>query len=218
MRSFQEYISEQEEIALSEELLSEDAAAIVAGILAIPTIAALGAWGASIAAGAYYKFLSSTVDKTVKIWKKIFSDFKSRITKERVAENIRDMAHDPKVRKQMQETEKNKRIYEDELKEVYSAIDSKDFEGAKKAFNQVPKELQNNPDVYKVIIAEVSRVLKEPPLYVSSPGNKTYQAIKKIINIRVARAAAMATKMAIEKNLRNDDVKQMEQEVNTESS
>jgi hypothetical protein len=43
--------------------------------------------------------------------------------------------------------------------------------------------------------------LKEPPLYEVSPGNNAYKAVKKVINIRVAKAAAFAAKMAIQKKV-----------------
>lgn len=210
MRDFKEFIEEQDDKQLDEELLLEDPATVVAAILALPTIIAVGAWGASVVATGYYRFLSGIVDKTTAMWRKLFKDVKGKITEKRVADNIKQMARDPKAREQARQMKEDKRKFEDELGEVYSAIESKSFDEAKQAFNSADKNIKNNPDVHKVIIAEISKVMKEPPLYVSSPGNKTYQAIKKVLNIRVARAAAMASKMAIEKALRDDDIKQME--------
>lgn len=212
MKDFKEYISEQDEKQLDEELLLEDPATVVATILALPTLLAVGAWGASLVATGYYRFLSGIVEKTAEMWRKLFKDVKGKITKDRVAENIREMARDPKAREQARQMKEYKREFEEELGEVYKAIEEKNFDDAKQAFNALDKNLRNNPDVHKVIIHEVSRVMREPPLYISSPGNKTYQAIKKIINIRVARAAAMASKMAIEKALRDDEIKKMEEE------
>lgn len=212
MRDFKEYIEEQDEKQLDEELLLEDPATVVAAVLALPTLVAVGAWGASVVAAGYYRFLSGMVEKTTAIWRRLFKDVKGKITKDRVAENVREMARDPKAREQARQMKEDKRKFEDELGEVFSAIDNENFDEAKQAFNALDKNLKNNPDVHKVIIHEISKALKEPPLYVSSPGNKTYQAIKKVLNIRIARAAAMASKMAIEKALRDDEIRKMEQE------
>ncbi len=217
MKTFNEYIEDQNDTELDEELLLEDPVTIIAGILAIPTLLVLAAWGSSIVAAGYYKFLSSMTNRTVNVWRKVVNDTKNKVNKNRVISNVKEMAYNPKAREQGRVMKENKRKFSEELAKVYSAIEAKDFNTAKVEFGKVDKDIRHNPDVYKVIIFEITKALKEPPLYVSSPGNKTYQAIKKIINIRVARASAMATKMAIEKSLRNDDIRSMEDEDDTTS-
>lgn len=211
MKDFKEYISEQDETELDEELLLEDPLTVVATILALPTLIALGAWGASVVAAGYYRVMSGIIDRIVNTWRKVFQDTKGRIDKNRVKQNVRQMALNPKAREQARQMKEDKRKFEDELGTVFSAIEDKDFAAAKEEFGKVDKNIRNNPDAHKVIIVEITKALKEPPLYVSSPGNKTYQAIKRVINIRVARAAAMASKMAIEKALNNDEIRSMEQ-------
>lgn len=215
MESLQEYISLKEEKQLDEELLTEDVATVIMGILAVPSVVALTAWGASWVATSYVSALTKITNSITRMWKKMFSNLKG-IDQESIKKNVKEMARDPRTRKVLKQTEEKKRAFEDELKEVFSAIESKDFVEAKRSFNAVAKDIQNNPDVHKVIISEISRVLNEPPLYVTSPGNKTYKAIKQVINIRVARAAALATKMAIEKELKNDNVRDLEKEVDDE--
>lgn len=212
MQNFNEYIENKDEQTLDEELLLEDPVTIIAAVLALPTLLVVAAWGSSVVAAGYYKFIASMTEKTVNIWRKIFRDTKNKITKQRVVSNVKEMAFDPKAREQGRAMKADKRKFESELSSVYSAIEERDFNSAKEEFDKVDKNIRNNPDAHKVIIVEITRSLKEPPLYVTSPGNKSYQAIKRIINIRVARASAMASKMAIEKSLRNDEVRNMEKE------
>jgi len=166
-------------------------------------VVALLAWVGSILLTTYFRGIGRITSKVVQMWKTLFSDMKDYITKETATSAVRNLAQDPKARQKHQETEKNKRAFNEELKEVYSAIDQKNFDEAKEAFSKTSKFIQNNPDVHKVIISEISRVIGEPPLYVKSPGNETYRAIKKVINIRVAKASAYATKIALGKNLKN---------------
>lgn len=201
--SFKDFYNVIEDEQLDEEMINEDAATVVLAVLGLPSIVALFAWVGSIMFTAYFRGIGRLTSKVIEMWKNLFKDFRNYITKDTAQEAVRDLAQDPKAREQYRETEKNKRAFNTELKEVYSAIERKDFDLAKEEFNKTPKYIQNNPDVHKVIISEISRVLGEPPIYVSSPGNDTYRAIKKIINIRVAKAAAYATKMALGKNLKN---------------
>jgi len=212
MKDFKEYISEQDEKELDEELLLEDPATVIITILALPTLVALGAWGASVVAAGYYRVMSGIIDRIVTTWRRVFSDAKGKIDKNRVKANVRQMALNPKAREQARQMKEDKRKFEEELGNVYSAIEDRDFNAAKAEFDKVDKNIRNNPDAHKVIIVEITKALKEPPLYVTSPGNKTYQAIKRVINIRVARAAAMASKMAIEKALNDDEIRSMERE------
>jgi hypothetical protein len=203
MSSFKEFYNDKEEKQLDEEMLNEDAISIVMATLALPSVLAVMAWAGSLIFLSYAKGVSFIAGKVIRMWKKSFSDIKDFITPGNVNKVVKDISRDPKTQDQVRKTERNKRAFEAELREVYSAIEKKDFNEAKEEFSKSPKYIQNNPDVYKVIIAELSRVLKEPPIYVQSPGNETYQAIKKIINIRVAKAAAYATKMTMERNLKN---------------
>lgn len=217
MKSFSDYISEKDEEKFDEtETLNEEVATIIMAVFGLPTIAALIAWGASIVLTSYGSFLGKITGKIIRIWRDAFKNVKGSINSARIQTNLKEMSRDTRVKRAKEETEKDKRIFSDELSNVYAAIESKDFSKAKESFSSVPKDIQNNPDVHRVLISEISKSLQEPPLYVSSPGNKTYQAIKKIMNIRIARAAALATKMSIEKELNNDKVRELESEVEQE--
>ncbi|MGV9141917.1 MAG: hypothetical protein ACOC1X_03165 [Promethearchaeota archaeon] len=208
MSSFKDYYNDIEEKKLDEEYLNEDPTSIVISVLAIPSAVALMGWVGSIFFVSYFRGLGKITSKIIDMWRNLFLDIRSYITKENVSRAVRDISKDPKAKEQLRKTEQNKRAFQEELKEVYPAIEKKDFNLAKEEFEKTPKYIQNNPDVHKVIISEVSRVLGEPPVYVTSPGNDTYKAIKKIINIRVAKAAAYATKIAMEKNLKNSAASQ----------
>lgn len=215
MNSFKEFYNLKEEEQIDEEMLNEEAISIVMTTLALPSVIAVMAWAGSLIFLSYAKGLSFMAGKVIRMWKQAFSDIRDYITSENVGKAVKDISRDPKTQDQVRKTEKNKRAFNEELKEVYSAIENKNFDKAKEEFSKSPRFIQNNPDVYKVIIAEISKVLKEPPIYINSPGNDTYQAIKKIINIRVAKAAAYATKMTMERNLRNssaDTTEPVEQE------
>lgn len=208
--SFSDYYGTKEDLQLDEEMLKEDAATVVMAVLAFPSIVALLAWVGSILFTSYFRGLGKITGRVVSMWRSLFSDMKDYITRDNVQKAVKDLAQDPKSKDQVRKTDKNKRAFESELRKVYEAIESKDFELAKEEFNKAPKYIQNNPDVHKVIISEISRVLKEPPIYVSSPGNETYRAIKKVINIRVAKAAAYATKIAMGKNLKDSTPQELD--------
>lgn len=199
MKNFKEYINEKEELEYTN--LNEDLATVAIAVLGLPTAAALIAFGGSLLIRGYAKFLSSIINKIIKTWKLIYTDIKNIGSKE-VNRTIIDAKMNPHVKKYIAEEENNRKIYADKLKKVYDAIEKKDFSLAKTEFNKIDKNISNNTDVHRVLISEISKVLKEPPLYVVSPGNKSYQAVKKIISIRTARAAAEASKTAIGKSLK----------------
>ena len=204
-----EIYNKKEEKKLDEEFLTEDAVTIVLAILGLPSVIALLAWGGSLLLVSYLKALASVSNKIAKMWKDLFKGM--RIKEEDVERTITSLSSETVVNQQKSEDQKNKRAFSSELKDVYSAIEFQDFDLAKEEFNKTPKFVQNNPDVHRVIISEITKVLKEPPMYIQSPGNKTYQAIKKVINIRVAKAAAYATRMVISKKIKESPIVDVEE-------
>lgn len=217
MKTFYDYLEEKEEEAFEKELLTEDASTVVAAALGLPVLTAVAVWGASIILISYFGLLNKLITSIVRMWRKMFKDTRIVFDRNKVEETIRKMNSDSRVAEFKKEMEKDRRIFKEELGIIYAAIEKKDIDEAAKLFNELSKDLKNNPDIHRVIISELAKTFNEPPLYVTSPGNKTYQAIKKIINIRVARASAMATKLAIEKRLAEDTVKTLEKEVEDES-
>ena len=210
MEKFKTFLEEREEEEYSQ-MLNEEPVTIALAILAVPTAVALVALGGTFVVSGYIKFMTSIINKIITAWKNIFSNVKT-VGKKEVVQTVREIAKDDRVRRARKEIEQDKREYEEELGAVYKAIEDQNITNAKLEFTKLDKNFKNNPDIHKVLISEISKSFKEPPLYISSPGNKTYQAIKKIMNIRIARAAATATKMALEKELAKRNVKEMDEE------
>jgi hypothetical protein len=189
MKDFKDYLIEEEEKQIELEL-KEDVPQTVANILGFAT------GGIAIAFGASLLTLGGlTAIKGLKfLWQKIKKTAKDILKPKEI---ITKAKTDPQVKKIKEEIKETKKKFEDELKHVYIAIGQKDFDTASEEYNNLSSTFQNNPDVIKSIVAEITRVIEQPPIYIQSPGNQTYQAIKKVLNIRIARAAAMATEMAI---------------------
>ena len=189
--NFSEYYNIQEDI---NNVLNEDAVAVAVGILGVLVAANLAAYGLNLlfyAQAITFKKISLLFKKTKKEFKSAFSN------QEKI--DIQQITRDPRVVKQRRELEKVNNKFEDELKDLYEEVMEKDFENAKAEFKALDPSIKNNLEVQRAIIAKITDVLKEPPLYVRSPGNKTYQAIKKVINIRVAQASAKAVERALYK-------------------
>lgn len=184
MRSFKDYVEEKEN--LNESLLGTVALAIGTVFAGITVLAWAGV-GASWILTAWGRNLSKAFRIMKKLWK--------GKSDEEIRERLNKLSKSSEAKKQMEKIEKAEDKYSMELADVYSAIESKDWELASEKFKEL-SSLKNNPDVIKAIINKISEVNEEPPLYINSPGNSTYQAIKKIINIKTAKAAADATKKA----------------------
>jgi hypothetical protein len=197
MESFKEFLLNEEEKKI-EKQINEGAAEFIGSALGYGAVGMAAAFGGSLLAYAGVKGVKGLVN----LWKKIIKTAKSIKSGEEVVKEVRT---DAKVKKVKDEIEQKAGRWDEELKNIYIAIAAKDFEKAKEEFQELDKSIQNNLDVQKAIIAAIVKELKMPPIYIQSPGNKSYQAIKKIINIRVARAAAEATKMAMEQNLETDE-------------
>ena len=189
MKSFRDYLEDKQ---LDEGIIS--ALGILAGTVFMGIPAAIwAAVGASWIITGWLKGIKKGRNKLKNIWK----SFKEDLTDEEINKKIKNITSSPEVKKQLDKIEKAEEKYSNELSNVYSAIENKDWNLASEKFNSLSSSIRNNPDVVSVIINKISEVNEEPPLYTNSPGNSTYQAIKKIINIRTAKAAADATKKAL---------------------
>ena len=187
MKSFRDYLEEKQQL---DEGIHTD------GPIIIPRIIYHISLGSFILSK-----INPIITPGIKIRNKlrnIWKLFKEGLTDQEFEERIDDISNSPEVKKQMDKIKKVEDKFSKELAEVYYSIEKKDWKSASENFNSLSSSLRNNPDVVSVIINKISEVNGEPPLYTNSPGNSTYQAIKKIINIRTARAAAEATKKALE--------------------
>jgi hypothetical protein len=197
MKGLKEYIEDKEEIRIEKEL-NEDATQVIASIFGYSIAGMAAAFGGSLLVLGGIK----AVKGLTSIWKKIFHTAKGMFNPNRV---LSDMKTDPKIKKITNEVKEVKRKYDDELKQVYLAIGQKDFDRARAEFQLIPKTLQDNPDIIKAVVSDIVRVLEQPPIYITSPGNQCYQTIKKVLNIRIARAAAKATEMAMKEQVGEEE-------------
>jgi hypothetical protein len=187
---FNNYLEEKENDQIDKEL-NEDVGAFIGKALGYGATGLAGAFGGTLLVLGGVQAVKGLVG----LWKRITKNVKGIF---KPATVVREMKTDARVQKVSQEMKQTKGKYEDELKYVYLAITNKDFTQAREELEKLPSTIQNSPDVHKSIITEITKSLKMPPIYIASPGNKSYQAIKKVINIRIARAAAAATKLAFE--------------------
>jgi len=190
LKNFDEYYED------IDEDLNEDATAVLGQALGYSATGLFIAFGGTLLAYGGVK----AIETLVRLWKRII----------RTAKNIknpyeinRELKSDDLVKRETVKLQQAQRKYEDNLKRVYDAIEKKDWELAREEFLSISKTLQNLPDINKAVIGEIVKVTKEPPLYIKSPGNVSYQAIKKVLNIKVARAAATATELKM-KEINNE--------------
>lgn len=204
---FLEYYNKQED---KENLLNEEVATVVGAILGLVVVANLVAFGLNL----LFYSQATTLRKLAVLFNKSRNQFKSAINiftgKEKI--DTKQIIKDSRAIKQRRELENVNNKFGHELRDLYAEIEKKDFDNAREEFKALSPQVKNNLEVQRAVIAKISEVLKEPPLYVRSPGNKTYQAIKKIINIRVAQASAKAVEKAIIKMKGEEDKEEKEGE------
>lgn len=186
MKNFKEYyLNEDEEI-------NEDITQIIADVFGYTATGIAVAFGASL----FGLGLSASVKGLLNIWKKTVANFKSLKGKD-IREVSKEFKNDPKVKKIINSNERQRNEFEDELGELFSAIEKGDQSKAKEEYNNLTDTIKNLPQVKRIIVQEITKKFG-PPLYYKSPGNQGYQAIKKIVDLKTAKAAAYATQKAIE--------------------
>lgn len=190
MNNFKDYVNEQEKN--KNDILNEDtnaALAAAAVILGIPTVGLLSVYGSSL----FIYSVAKGVSKIDDLWNKIRQTLQE-IRGKRVASkmNLLELRKDPLVKQELNKAIENKREYYDVLKEVYEAIDKKDIITTKEKYEALTPAFRNMPAVKQIIINELTKTLGEPPLWPPSPGNKTYKAIRTVLGLQEAKAAAKA--------------------------
>jgi len=192
--NLKEYIDNRDEQDF--ELLHEDFGMTAAIVLGIATIPLLTAYGGALIMAAYSKAINKTSNAVLSLVKQSKENITS-IGKEDADIVIKNIVADAPTQRAKKQTEIQKREYEDELGDVYDKIKEGDIDNASKLFKSKKGSYQYDPDIQRVIILELTKFYGEPVMYQQSPGNKTYAAVKKFFNIRVARAAAEAVQRAI---------------------
>lgn len=194
MKEFKEYYEEKELEEINESLLT--IAAIVGFTAAAPFIL----WAASVIVSTYVKGMRKVIQGIRKALNIIFKG-KPAHPKE-VQQTLSKMRKDTDVRRAEKMFENQTRKYEDDLKDLYSAIDQQDADLAKEEYKKLDPRLRNDKKIKLAIIKSISESLGQPPLHFGErgkTGNETYMFIKKVIDLKTAQAAAVAMREALKK-------------------
>ena len=185
MDNFREYMILKEDAEY--DMLNEGAEMIAAAVLGIPTAGLLAAFGGSLLVLAYSKGIS----RLVGIWYKIGETFKE-LKGRGALEYLSKVRKDPLVKQEINKAISQKREYDDVLKDIYEAIERKDFITLKEKYDALTPAFRKMPAVKQIIINEITKSLGEPPMWPPTPGNKTYKTIRNVLGLQEAKAAAAA--------------------------
>ena len=193
MKSFKEYLEEQEE---QDFILNENVSAEVFGEAGMYSLAILGA---GVLLNKIIKNSKSSLSKTkknLKIWLiGLKGKSKEKVDIETSFDRIKE---NPMVRQEVNKQNLLIDKYEPILSEVYKKIDLKDATGTIEELKKVSIK-KTNTDLNKVIVLKSTESFGEPPLHFGNTGNETYLFIKRVLGIKVARAAAEVIKVSMKK-------------------
>lgn len=184
MKSFREFYEDKENEQIEE---AELATAAIAGLLGIPAILVLG-YGASWLTYRYARMNKKLVMRMVKTWENFKDLFKKGKGEEKVEKTLDNISKSAEVQKAVREVDKIREKYAEPLEALYGAIEEKNIEDAENIFDRLEDKYKNNPEVRTALIDKIFEVYDQPPIYISSPGNDTYQAIKNILGQKTAKA------------------------------
>ncbi len=186
MQTFNEYYEDKEH----EQPLNEDVFTMtITSVLGIPL--ALGIlWGATWVTKKYIAFSRKLILGIISNIKGVRGLVKKERVpvEQKVEKTIRKIEAAPEARKALSTIEDVQDKYYNELKELYKAIEDKDIDKAEELHAELTVNMQENPEVKVAIINTILQTYEEPPMYVSSPGNETYQVIKRLLGQKVARS------------------------------
>jgi hypothetical protein len=180
--SLKDFIDKKE-----EKQLDEGIASVIGTILGFATATLAIAFGGTLLVYGGTKAIKKMVD----LWGKILGHKPGKSAEQ----TLKEIEQLPEVKEMKIKVEEAKRKFANELKDVYTALGEKNTDGASNAYKVLDRNLRNNPEVTKAIIAEISKIYG-PPLYVHSPGSEGYRTIKRVINLPTARAAAATAERA----------------------
>lgn len=102
--------------------------------------------------------------------------------------------------------------YKERLKDVYEAIDHKDWDEAERLFKA--SKYTEDVDAIKALAIAITDKIGEPPLFVYPSGNETYFICKKILGMKYAKALANAVLAALKQNKSyHNDVREIDLDV-----
>ena len=194
MKSFKDYIELKEEAEYQEEILNEDPFIIAGAILGYAAAGLLIGWGGALLVTGYVKLTGKFVSSVKRIYAKLA---RKSIPATDIDQKMRTLKNDPKVKVQQNKIKEETNKYAEEFKEVAAAIRNKDAVAASASVKNLKLDEKL---VNRLVIEEATRVFGEPPLHFGNTGNDCYLFVKKVTNIKVARAASLVVKKALEEH------------------
>jgi hypothetical protein len=188
-----EYIEKKE---INEEIIDESFASIVGNTLGFASAGIAFAWVVSLIILAMSKGGSTVINNIKKAGNNLGID---REKLDNIKANFIEKKNSPIVKNQIIKTKTNINRFEEPLKDVFEAIRNDDFKLAKEEYKKLPAQYKTMSAINNAIIGAVVKQTGEVPISIQSRGNSAFNAVKTIINIRVAKASSIASKVAIKK-------------------
>ena len=208
MKKFSEYIFENEEKQLDESVgaILGSLGIGVGGVITGSVLAGLAVYGAVLIVYGYTKAQSKIIIAITKLWrslKNVISGTKDFVNNKEgdVREAIRDAQRDPKVVRAIDKMDIVKQKYSEELNDVFESLNQKKWKEAKDKLAKKHDDVKNNPIVRSIIIAEIVKITGEPVMFVASPGNESFRAVKDFFDLKTAKMASDATIEFLKKSL-----------------
>lgn len=208
MKKFSEYIFENEEKQLDESVgaILGSLGIGVGGVITGSVLAGLAVYGAVLIVYGYTKAQSKIIIAITKLWrslKSVISGTKDFVNNKEddVRGAIRDAQRDPKVVRAIDKMDIVKQKYSEELNDVFESLNQKKWKEAKDKLAKKHDDVKNNPIVRSIIIAEIVKITGEPVMFVASPGNESFRAVKDFFDLKTAKMASDATIEFLKKSL-----------------
>ena len=179
MKTFKDYLEEKEYEQLNEGM-AEKVASILGKFIGISTAGVLAAWIGAL----LFKGGSKAIDSFSKTLGKRNEEFKRNFRQE--------VRESPAIKKELNEMNNLNNKYEEELAEVITPLREKDFSTAAEVFKNLPREKQTSSEIKRFIIEEIVRITQQIPVSSPTPGNQSYQIIKKFYDLATAKAVSEA--------------------------
>ena len=184
----EEYIEKKEDEEITEGLLTGvEVAATALGYSVIGGLSLFG--GAMLIAGLKRAKLGS---KLARLFKKIAGK-DSDVDLKKGVQKLSDKSTYSNEYNSYKNTETAKKLVD-----VLEAIKRRNYETALEAYKA--SGVYETTEAIKIISLAVAEEFKEPPLYYISPGNESYQFLKRIIGPRMAKAVSDSVLYALNKN------------------
>ncbi len=208
MKNFKEYLFEnKEELNESSTVSFLASLGIGAGSVVVGSLlAGMAIYGAVFIVYGYTKAQSKIVISIARLWKSlknIISSTKEEINidQSEIKGAIKDAQRDPKVIKALDKMDIVKQKYMEELNDVFESLNQKKWKEAKVRLSNKDSDIKNDTIVKNIIIAEIVKIVGEPVMFVASPGNESFRAVKEIFDLRTAKMTSDATMEFLKKNL-----------------